>query len=144
MPATSQPAGAQPVEVELLQALGRDDVGTVQVGKRADLCVLDTTTAYDLVYEWGRNHVAAVVAPDEVEQQIDPGRVAGGGDGHGGRAKLPRAMKVPPAEVYAEYENPRGHLGFYIESTRKIVKYQQFRFASEHASCRRTLHLSTR
>ena len=29
------------------------------------------------------------------------------------RAKLPRAMKVPPGEVYAEYENPRGHLGFY-------------------------------
>ena len=32
------------------------------------------------------------------------------------RAKLPRSMKVPPGEVYAEYENPRGHLGFYIES----------------------------
>ena len=32
------------------------------------------------------------------------------------RAKLPRAMKVPPGEVYCEYENPRGHLGFYIES----------------------------
>ncbi len=44
------------------RALGRDDVGTVQVGKRADLCVLDTATVYDLVYEWGRNHVAAVVA----------------------------------------------------------------------------------
>ena len=25
-------------------------------------------------------------------------------------------MKVPPGEVYAEYENPRGHLGFYIEA----------------------------
>lgn len=44
------------------RALGRDDVGTVEVGKRADLCVLDTPTAYDLVYEWGQNHVVQVVA----------------------------------------------------------------------------------
>jgi NADH-quinone oxidoreductase subunit D len=25
-------------------------------------------------------------------------------------------MKVPPGEIYVEAENPRGHLGFYIES----------------------------
>jgi NADH-quinone oxidoreductase subunit D len=40
------------------------------------------------------------------------------------RAKLPRAMKVPPGEVYAEYENPRGHLGFYIESQGGPVPYR--------------------
>jgi NADH-quinone oxidoreductase subunit D len=40
------------------------------------------------------------------------------------RAKLPRSMKVPPGEVYAEYENPRGHLGFYIESQGGPVPYR--------------------
>lgn len=33
------------------------------------------------------------------------------------RAKLPRNMKVPAGEIYVEAENPRGHLGFYIESS---------------------------
>jgi NADH-quinone oxidoreductase subunit D len=40
------------------------------------------------------------------------------------RAKLPRAMRVPPGEVYAEYENPRGHLGFYIESQGGTMPYR--------------------
>ncbi|MFI5381596.1 MAG: NADH-quinone oxidoreductase subunit D [Tepidisphaerales bacterium] len=41
------------------------------------------------------------------------------------RAKLPRAMmKVPPGEVYAEYENPRGHLGFFIESQGGTIPYR--------------------
>jgi NADH-quinone oxidoreductase subunit D len=40
------------------------------------------------------------------------------------RAKLPRQMKVPPGEVYAEYENPRGHLGFYIESQGGPIPYR--------------------
>src|SRR5947208_1411633 len=40
------------------------------------------------------------------------------------RAKLPRSMKVPPGEVYAEYENPRGHLGFFIESQGGVVPYR--------------------
>jgi NADH-quinone oxidoreductase subunit D len=40
------------------------------------------------------------------------------------RAKLPRGMKVPPGEVYAEYENPRGHLGFYIESQGGPIPYR--------------------
>ena len=40
------------------------------------------------------------------------------------RAKLPRNMKVPAGEVYAEYENPRGHLGFYIESQGGVVPYR--------------------
>ncbi|MEA2710748.1 MAG: NADH-quinone oxidoreductase subunit [Phycisphaerales bacterium] len=40
------------------------------------------------------------------------------------RAKLPRNMKVPPGEVYAEYENPRGHLGFFIESQGGAVPYR--------------------
>jgi NADH-quinone oxidoreductase subunit D len=40
------------------------------------------------------------------------------------RAKLPRAMKIPPGEVYAEYENPRGHLGFFIESQGGTIPYR--------------------
>lgn len=40
------------------------------------------------------------------------------------RVKLPRAMKVPPGEVYCEYENPRGHLGFYIESQGGTMPYR--------------------
>jgi NADH-quinone oxidoreductase subunit D len=33
-------------------------------------------------------------------------------------------MKVPPGEVYCEYENPRGHLGFYIESQGGTIPYR--------------------
>ncbi len=40
------------------------------------------------------------------------------------RVKLPRAMKVPAGEVYAEYENPRGHLGFFIESQGGPIPYR--------------------
>ncbi len=40
------------------------------------------------------------------------------------RAKLPRNMKVPAGEIYAEYENPRGHLGFYIESQGGPIPYR--------------------
>jgi NADH-quinone oxidoreductase subunit D len=40
------------------------------------------------------------------------------------RIKLPRAMKVPAGEVYCEYENPRGHLGFYIESQGGPIPYR--------------------
>lgn len=40
------------------------------------------------------------------------------------RAKLPRNMKVPPGEVYVEAENPRGHLGFYIESQGGPIPYR--------------------
>jgi NADH-quinone oxidoreductase subunit D len=40
------------------------------------------------------------------------------------RAKVPRNMKVPNGEVYAEYENPRGHLGFYIESQGGPIPYR--------------------
>jgi NADH-quinone oxidoreductase subunit D len=40
------------------------------------------------------------------------------------RAKLPRALKIPPGEVYAEFENPRGHLGFYIESQGGVIPYR--------------------
>jgi NADH-quinone oxidoreductase subunit D len=40
------------------------------------------------------------------------------------RAKLPRTMKVPAGEVYAEYENPRGHLGFFIESQGGPIPYR--------------------
>lgn len=40
------------------------------------------------------------------------------------RAKIPRAMKVPAGEVYAEAENPRGHLGFFIESQGGPIPYR--------------------
>jgi len=40
------------------------------------------------------------------------------------RAKLPRSMKVPEGEVYCEFENPRGHLGFYIESQGGPIPYR--------------------
>ncbi|HEX8915544.1 MAG TPA: NADH-quinone oxidoreductase subunit D [Humisphaera sp.] len=40
------------------------------------------------------------------------------------RAKLPKALKVPPGEVYEEFENPRGHLGFYLESQGGTVPYR--------------------
>lgn len=40
------------------------------------------------------------------------------------RAKTPRAMKVPAGEIYEEYENPRGHLGFYIESQGGPIPYR--------------------
>jgi len=40
------------------------------------------------------------------------------------RAKLPRAIKVPTGEVYEEFENPRGHLGFYIESQGGPIPYR--------------------
>jgi NADH-quinone oxidoreductase subunit D len=40
------------------------------------------------------------------------------------RAKLPRAMKVPAGEVYCEFENPRGLLGFYIESQGGPIPYR--------------------
>ena len=40
------------------------------------------------------------------------------------RAKIPRAMKVPAGEVYVESENPRGHLGFYIESQGGTIPYR--------------------
>jgi len=44
------------------RALGREDIGRVAVGCRADLTVLDSANAYDLVYEWGENHVDTVIA----------------------------------------------------------------------------------
>ena len=40
------------------------------------------------------------------------------------RAKIPRAMKVPTGEVYVEAENPRGHLGFFIESQGGPIPYR--------------------
>jgi imidazolonepropionase len=48
------------------RALGRDDIGVLTPGKRADFVVLDTPNAYDLVYEWGENHAARVVAAGQL------------------------------------------------------------------------------
>jgi NADH-quinone oxidoreductase subunit D len=40
------------------------------------------------------------------------------------RAKLPRNIKIGSGEVYVEAENPRGHLGFYIESQGGPIPYR--------------------
>ena len=40
------------------------------------------------------------------------------------RAKVPRSLKIPPGEVYCEFENPRGHLGFYVESQGGPIPYR--------------------
>ena len=41
----------------------------------------------------------------------------------GDRARVLAALDYA-GEVYAEYENPRGHLGFYIESQGGVVPYR--------------------
>ncbi|MEE9213075.1 MAG: NADH-quinone oxidoreductase subunit D, partial [Phycisphaeraceae bacterium] len=47
------------------------------------------------------------------------------GDGDGGyRVKLPRNFKPEPGEVYVETENPRGILGFYLESQGGPIPYR--------------------
>jgi NADH-quinone oxidoreductase subunit D len=40
------------------------------------------------------------------------------------RAKLPRNLRIPPGEVYLESENPRGQLGFFIESQGGPIPYR--------------------
>lgn len=40
------------------------------------------------------------------------------------RAKLPRHLKIPSGEVYCEAENPRGQLGFFIESQGGPIPYR--------------------
>ena len=47
------------------------------------------------------------------------------GDGEGlYRLKLPRNFKPPAGEVYVETENPRGILGFYLESDGSPIAYR--------------------
>ncbi len=47
------------------------------------------------------------------------------GDGEGAyRVKMPRAFKPDPGEVYVETENPRGILGFYLESQGGPMPYR--------------------
>ena len=47
------------------------------------------------------------------------------GDGQGQyRVKLPRNFKPKPGEVYVETENPRGVLGFYLESQGGPMPYR--------------------
>ncbi len=40
------------------------------------------------------------------------------------KAKLPATLKLPKGEVYFEGENPRGQLGFYIESDGSAIPYR--------------------
>jgi NADH-quinone oxidoreductase subunit D len=40
------------------------------------------------------------------------------------RVKLPRNFKVEPGEVYVETENPRGILGFFVESRGGAIPYR--------------------
>ncbi|MCE9592213.1 MAG: NADH-quinone oxidoreductase subunit D [Planctomycetes bacterium] len=46
------------------------------------------------------------------------------GPGNEYRIKVPRALKPEPGEVYVETENPRGILGFYLESQGGPVPYR--------------------
>ena len=46
------------------------------------------------------------------------------GPGNRHRVKLPRSFKPDPGEVYVEQENPRGIVGFYIESRGDIQPYR--------------------
>ena len=48
-------------------------------------------------------------------EQLPPGEV---------RAKVPRALKVPPGEVYMRTEAPRGEIGFYIVSDGGLKPYR--------------------
>ena len=43
---------------------------------------------------------------------------------HAHRAKVPRNLKPPAGEVYVETENPRGALGFFIESRGEAIPYR--------------------
>jgi imidazolonepropionase len=47
-----------------------DEIGSVEVGKRADLVVLDVPNVFHLVYHFGVNHVAAVVKDGRVAHRV--------------------------------------------------------------------------
>ena len=40
------------------------------------------------------------------------------------KAKMPKTLKLPKGEIYFEAENPRGQLGFYIESDGSAIPYR--------------------
>ena len=40
------------------------------------------------------------------------------------RVKVPKNFKAPAGEIYLEMDNPRGALGFYIESTGGVIPYR--------------------
>ncbi len=42
------------------KSVGRDDVGVIQAGKKADFCVLSSDNPWDLFYDWSLNPVRAV------------------------------------------------------------------------------------
>jgi imidazolonepropionase len=46
-------------------ALGLNDRGILAPGKKADICVLNSASIFDLVYAWGQNHVAQVMKNGE-------------------------------------------------------------------------------
>jgi len=82
-------------------------VGTGQVGTLGD--------CWDRYYVKMREMKQCCRILRQCAEQVPPGPF---------RAKLPRVMKVPPGEVYCEFENPRGHLGFFIESQGGPIPYR--------------------
>jgi len=59
-----------------------------------------------------------------IRQAIQKIPDANSGDQGGYRVKLPRNFKPDPGEVYVEMENPRGVLGFYLESQGGSIPYR--------------------
>lgn len=59
-----------------------------------------------------------------IRQSLEKMPAASSGDQGKYRLKLPRTFKPDPGEVYVETENPRGILGFYLESQGGPIPYR--------------------
>lgn len=48
------------ITLHAAMSVGREDIGVIQAGKKADLCVLSSDNPWDLLYDWSLNPVRAV------------------------------------------------------------------------------------